>query len=200
VDRPSVKVPSRYENRRLSCVLAKCGDDVVDTGEQCDGAGSAAACKADCTLPVCGDGTVDPGEECDLGTMNSDTLPNGCRTTCKEAFCGDGVVDTSEQCDDGLTPETCQSCALVVGSGGSAGSGAGGGAGALVAGGPGAGGTAGMGGARLKDDALERDETGGCGCRVPSRRPTRGALSAALALGLGLLARRRSGRRVALRR
>jgi cysteine-rich repeat protein len=48
---------------------------------------------------VCGDNTVDTGEECDDGDMNSDIEIDACRMDCKQAYCGDNVVDTGEECD-----------------------------------------------------------------------------------------------------
>jgi hypothetical protein len=65
------------------CVLARCGDGMVNASEACDGAAltatcedegyytGALACADDCTLDVsgcagqCGDGTVDTAEACD---------------------------------------------------------------------------------------------------------------------------------------
>jgi hypothetical protein len=50
-----------------SCGL--CGNDVVDEGEECDGAGDPACpgeCQPDCTCLYCGDGEVNrPSEDCD---------------------------------------------------------------------------------------------------------------------------------------
>jgi cysteine-rich repeat protein len=56
-------------------------------------------------LVRCGDGIVQPGEECDDGGHNDDGHADACRTTCRWAFCGDGVVDTGEACDDGNLTE-----------------------------------------------------------------------------------------------
>jgi cysteine-rich repeat protein len=90
---------------RTTCVLAGCGDRVVDPDEACDdgnrtpGDGCAVSCRK---IEQCGDGFVDPGaEECDEGANNSDTLANRCRTSCKLVRCGDFVQDRGEECDDG---------------------------------------------------------------------------------------------------
>jgi cysteine-rich repeat protein len=90
---------------RTTCMLAGCGDSVVDPGEACDdgnrtaGDGCAATCRK---VEQCGDGIIDPvAEQCDEGVNNSDTGANRCRTDCKRARCGDFVEDTGEECDDG---------------------------------------------------------------------------------------------------
>lgn len=92
---------------RTTCVLAYCGDGVVDMGEGCDegdqnGDTGTETCRTTCALATCGDGVVDTGEECDDGALNSDTDPDACRTMCLVAFCGDGVLDMMETCDDGM--------------------------------------------------------------------------------------------------
>jgi fibro-slime domain-containing protein len=109
---------------------AKCGNNVVDTGEACDdgnkmgGDGCTPLCQIEdgytcppsgggCTLTVnCGNGKLEGTEQCDDGNMaNGD----GCDSTCKVESgyqcrvpnrpcvptCGDGVIKGSEQCDDG---------------------------------------------------------------------------------------------------
>jgi cysteine-rich repeat protein len=93
---------------RTSCVVAACGDDVLDSGESCDDGNTTSGdgCSATCILSTCGDGVLDTGEQCDEGASNSDTVPDACRTTCQAASCGDGVADTGESCDDGNTVNT----------------------------------------------------------------------------------------------
>ncbi len=60
----------------------------------------------------CGNGVVDEGEECDLGAANSDEQPDACRTDCRRAHCGDGVIDSEETCDDANSIELdgCTAC------------------------------------------------------------------------------------------
>jgi cysteine-rich repeat protein len=80
----------------------KCGNGVLDPGEQCDDGNniSGDGCEADCTNPVCGNRIVDPGERCDDGNnINGD----GCEADCTNPVCGNGIIDPGEQCDDGNT-------------------------------------------------------------------------------------------------
>lgn len=107
---PAVSTTSSAPTIAVTSLLPRCGNAVVEPGEQCDeGALNSdlpgAQCRVDCTLPKCGDGILDTsrGEQCDDGPNNSD-LPNAhCRMNCSLPKCGDGFIDTSrgEQCDDG---------------------------------------------------------------------------------------------------
>jgi cysteine-rich repeat protein len=89
---------------RLSCLLAGCGDGIVDPGEDCDEGDliNEDGCSNVCLNEICGDGIVQSsfGELCDNGQNNSDTTPDACRTNCQPSFCGDGVPDQDEECDD----------------------------------------------------------------------------------------------------
>ena len=93
---------------RTSCLRSRCGDSVVDTGEQCDMGFANSdsrpdACRTSCRRAGCGDGIVDTGEACDDGnTVDTDA----CRNTCAASGCGDGVVGPGEDCDDGNTSNT----------------------------------------------------------------------------------------------
>ncbi len=96
-----------------------CGDDLIDAGEDCDGAAGGAcpgACRApgtanECTCPVCGDDALDAGEQCD-GTDDS-ACPGDCLGSCICAFCGDSSVNAiGEECDGSAdtacaTPGAC---------------------------------------------------------------------------------------------
>lgn len=95
-----------------------CGNDVIETGEDCDWTGvgpGVHGCRAG--IP-CGDGLLDPDEECDDGNNFSG---DGCSGDCRiEGVCGDGYVDFGEECD-GSDPaagiECDGSCVMVRGCG-----------------------------------------------------------------------------------
>ncbi|MCA9689728.1 MAG: hypothetical protein KC636_08965, partial [Myxococcales bacterium] len=78
----------------------RCGDGVIDDGEDCDDGGESASCDSDCTPAVCGDGThnASAGEGCDDGGESA-----SCDADCSVATCGDGAINHSagERCDDG---------------------------------------------------------------------------------------------------
>jgi len=96
---------------RTTCLLATCGDGVVDPGlgELCDDGNLSGCdgCDAAC-LPeagtACGDGTLDlgEGEICDDGNPNDG---DGCSALCRPETvgdgCGDGQAIGAETCDDG---------------------------------------------------------------------------------------------------
>ena len=89
--------------------VARCGDGVVQAGEDCDPGISMGGSEVDtdtctrfCKLSTCGDGYVNAiaGEQCDdANTSNEDA----CTNSCKPRGCGDGIVqvDLGEQCDTG---------------------------------------------------------------------------------------------------
>jgi len=88
-------------------VASRCGDGVVDPGEECDngaGNGDTHFCKEDCALNVCGDGKLFVGWElCDEGAANSDEYGSLCDTQCDPgARCGDNKLQQEfETCDLG---------------------------------------------------------------------------------------------------
>ncbi len=101
---------------RTDCSQPTCGDNVIDSGEQCDdGAANANApdaCRFNCSLPICGDGIVDNGEACDVGGSSAD-----CDDDCTLPQCGDGDVNTQagEACDDSGPSATCNpDCTLSL--------------------------------------------------------------------------------------
>ncbi len=111
-----------------NCTMG-CGNDIVNTGESCDG--MAEAPGVDCTLPCrdmgsmdectcCGDGFVQStsGETCDPFGSPVGSPGETCRMDC--TYCGDGVLDAGEDCDDGneIDGDGCNSlCQFVCGDG-----------------------------------------------------------------------------------
>jgi len=82
-----------------------CDDHNSEDGDTC-----RSDCGQD--LSKCGNNVVDQGEQCDLGPVLNSDLPNKqCRKNCQVARCGDGIVDNlavpPEQCDrsDGCGPD-----------------------------------------------------------------------------------------------
>lgn len=78
---------------------AKCGDGIVQPGEQCDGS-SAAACPGNCGAeclcpPVCGDGFLHSSEACDDGNLAAGDC---CSPTC-QLECDDGNLCTQDSCN-----------------------------------------------------------------------------------------------------
>jgi hypothetical protein len=92
----------------VNCVVGpRCGDGVLDPGEECDPP-NPGICSPDCfrLTPACGDGVIEAGEACDPPT------PGLCSSACQvvPASCGDGVVEPGEDCD----PPTLASCTGAV--------------------------------------------------------------------------------------
>ncbi len=91
-----------------------CGDQVVDSGEECDDGEASATCNADCTRAECGDGVlnINAGESCD-----DDGESVSCDSDCTAVVCGDGLVNVAagESCDDEGESVSCDSdCTAVV--------------------------------------------------------------------------------------
>jgi hypothetical protein len=110
-----------FDDGTINASCGLCGNDVVDEGEECDGAGDPVCpgeCQADCTCLYCGDGEVNrPSEDCD--TPDDSACPGECKLDCTCPHCGDNVVNQpSEQCDgsdDATCPGECRldcSCSL----------------------------------------------------------------------------------------
>ena len=107
---------------RTSCLMAHCGDGVMDQGEECDDGNYEGGdeCGLDCKpyVAFCGNGWIDEGEECDDGPDNNDYLPDHCRKNCSNYGCGDKVVDSGEECDKGPAnsdenPNACRTSCLL---------------------------------------------------------------------------------------
>lgn len=108
---------------------AQCGNNVIESPEECDdgnlvaGDGCDASCKNE-NVQVCGDGIVttpeacDDGSHCSDGTVCTDNpadcslgvddcqprtgFGQSCDATCNwEQVCGDGIVVGTEECDEG---------------------------------------------------------------------------------------------------
>ncbi len=110
------------ECRGGTCVVAICGDGIVEPPEVCDIGKLAAGerCSGDClSNETCGNGVLDPevGEKCDCGsdpsnlpigcpTPNSDDPTAVCDTRCSR-FCGDGQITGNKQCDTTNVPVSC---------------------------------------------------------------------------------------------
>ncbi len=91
---------------------AVCGDGVIQSGEQCDGASDAACpgqCQPTCFCPqVCGDGFVQPGEQCDDGNAAAGDC---CSATCQFEGVGAPCADDGNLCNG---PESCDAAARCV--------------------------------------------------------------------------------------
>jgi len=83
--------------------LTECGNNILESGEECDEGNSPTRTCYKCTLVKCGDYIVTPNEECDEGIEGT----GSCTPNCKFSFCGDKVVNilAKEQCDDGNNVE-----------------------------------------------------------------------------------------------
>src|ERR1044071_2052309 len=102
----------------------RCGDGMIQAGEQGDGGGESATCTLDCTISRCGDSKVNAqaGEQCDRGAANADNTD--CTSACRINVCGDGVDDTVgpdhiEACDDGnkVNTDGCSNACELAGCG-----------------------------------------------------------------------------------
>jgi MYXO-CTERM domain-containing protein len=190
------------------CAAASCSGDVSQPAGQCDGAGSCTIPSTESCLPYGCDATsgtcksacvsdadCGQGSKCDTATGKcaiagatckdayTVLLPNGQEQSCEPYQCvGGACLDacaTTSDCAPGYecSAPTCVPVTDGGGSGGSAGSGIGGGAGAGAAGDPGA----------------TSEDSGGCGCRVPSGGERRGIpLALASLLAIAAIRRRRA--------
>ncbi len=79
---------------------------MISAGETCDG---TAGCRPECTR--CGDNVLDEGEDCDAGSANSDAVAGACPLNC-DAVCGNARLEWGEPCDDGNDNprDACDAC------------------------------------------------------------------------------------------
>lgn len=96
-----------------SCLLAICGDGLVEAGpEDCDDAGESAECNDDCTLSSCGDGIINAtaGEDCDGQTVAQGSC-NACSLSCDTGWlnCDSGLANGCE-IDQNNDPANCGGC------------------------------------------------------------------------------------------
>jgi len=105
---------------RIGCQLARCGDGVQDSGEECDDGNlePCDGCSPQCTVEpplVCGDGLtrLDCGEQCDDGgRVDGD----GCSSTCQlELIPGGGARATDCFTEWGVVNPHNKSCATGTG-------------------------------------------------------------------------------------
>ncbi len=103
---------------------SKCGNGVVDLGEQCDGAnlagrscgtegfsGGTLGCNPDCTLDTaqcgeCNDGTIEAslGEDCDFDAMGNPIIPATCQSL---GYSTPGKPGCATNCKYDLAPCQC---------------------------------------------------------------------------------------------
>ena len=112
---------------RTNCLLAKCGDSIIDNPyEICDDGNSEENdyCSANCMaiLGSCGDGKQQGNEECDKASAG-EGIGEYCSNDCLSIVgsCGDGIKQSHEKCDnaefdDGIGPFYCSSdCMDIIG-------------------------------------------------------------------------------------
>lgn len=99
-------------NTAACCAGGTCGNNTVETGEQCDPPGTGTCpvsgqyCNAQCQCVIrCGNGLLDTGEQCDasaIGGMAACTAGQTCTgCQCTSTTCRNGTVDVGEECDGG---------------------------------------------------------------------------------------------------
>jgi cysteine-rich repeat protein len=83
-------------------ISPRCGNGVLDPGEQCDDGNTVDGdgCDSTCVPTACGNGVPSAGEECDDGnTVDGDGCSAGCEIECaSDADCDDGDACTEDVC------------------------------------------------------------------------------------------------------
>ncbi|MDH5718175.1 MAG: DUF4215 domain-containing protein [Spirochaetia bacterium] len=110
----SVFVYMGCEKDEITTVVNNCGNDKLDTGEECDdgNTNNNDGCSSVCKYEKCGDGVLQEDETCDDGGESAD-----CDSDCTASACGDGVINAAagEDCDDaGESAECNNNCTLPV--------------------------------------------------------------------------------------
>jgi cysteine-rich repeat protein len=98
----------------MTCLLERCGDGIVQPGEECDGQASVPmgkACNSSCVIDnaTCGDNVVNQTTEvCDgaAGVMANQQCGSDCLIL---PLCGNNIVELPEECDDVDDP-MCVAC------------------------------------------------------------------------------------------
>jgi len=98
-----------------NCVQPNCGDNMLDSGEECDDGNQLDDddCLSTCHLATCGDGFVKqsaPAETCDDG--ENDSCTGTCNDDCTGPAntCGDNITRCGETCDDGENDSCTGAC------------------------------------------------------------------------------------------
>jgi len=99
-------IPCTIENAAIVCGGFSCITSFGCVGGNADG----TVCRTNCTIPRCGDGILDPGEQCDdgpgvcIGGVDGGaqcTLPADCRGICSAGTLTGGPCLTSPDCGTG---------------------------------------------------------------------------------------------------
>jgi cysteine-rich repeat protein len=110
----SSSTAGRLDLSELNIETQKCGNGIIESGEECDDGTGSKQCSVLCKLTYCGDGIVQNpdgkgvNEFCDDGPENS--KEGKCNSACSAItpplkYCGDDITqsDLGEECDDGNT-------------------------------------------------------------------------------------------------
>lgn len=88
------------------CSGARCGDGIVDVGEECDG---ETACSVECLAIECGNGRLEDGEECEPNQAGSVV----CSESCRAIECGNRRIDEGEECEPPDSGRCSAQCTLM---------------------------------------------------------------------------------------